>query len=135
MIMTNIKNKYGLTNDAMKDLWGRIYNEYYKLNGEPEYRGTVLGNKLKLFLNGNKEYDIHELAKALIKSPTVKNSVYYEMHEHYQIELTSSCDKGEAVAWMKGWMVDAVALGDGKANTNLRAMYLAAYETYMSLTA
>lgn len=50
------------------------------------------------------------------------------------VELTMSCDKDEAIAWMKGWMEDAIAYGISTKNRDWQHKFLAAYDLFNSLT-
>jgi len=112
----------------VRDLW----EMYYKDIGRSGTIATV-GRNGRCHVPGGKEYSIHDLARAIEKDPAVKASPYYKAHDHCQIESTMSCDKDEAIGWMRRYMSMALSDGNGSLDINLRAMFLAAYDTYMSL--
>ena len=61
-----------------------------------------------------------------------KDPEYKDAHNIF-IDLTMSCDRGEAMNWMMEWVVDAVAYGFQTGNTDWQHKFLAARDILNSL--
>lgn len=87
-------------------------------------------------LNVPKFADADALAAKINNADDIRKSVYYHNAQEEDIELTMSCDKGEAKMQLKNFMEAAIWQGircrDGR-NNQLRAEYLAAYDLYKSI--
>ena len=57
----------------------------------------------------------------------------YEDAKHTFIELTMSCDREEALGWMRFWMVNALAYGIATKERDWQYKYLAAYDLQKSI--
>ena len=80
--------------------------------------------------------DMLEKFKAQIEtnhSDIRQSAEYTESHDLF-IELTMSCDKDEAIMWMKAWEYDAIAYGLSTKNLDWQHKFLAAYDICNSLT-
>ena len=80
-----------------------------------------------------KTYEAHKVVKA-IDTPSLRNSREYKTAQSLIIDETMSCDRDEAINWMKFYMKDALRQGNGTKNEELRAEFLAAYDLYKSLS-
>lgn len=58
----------------------------------------------------------------------------YEDAKHWFIETTMSCNKNEAIEWMKYYMSNAIAYGIQTKNLDWRTKFLAGYDIFNSLT-
>lgn len=83
------------------------------------------------------QYKMNELAKKVEMSfvkagDSYQNDDYYDSQE-WMMEVTSSCDKEEAIDWMKYFMDKAVIYGKKEKNKDWKTKYLAAYDMYCYL--
>lgn len=88
-------------------------------------------------LKAKKFYDVDELANKITESnPGVdfRQNADYKDAEHWFIETTMSCDKDEAVDWMKYYMANAIAYGIQTKSLDWRTKFLAAHDLFVSLT-
>ena len=67
------------------------------------------------------------------KDTDLRQEQEYKDAQDCFIELTMSCDKDEATAWMKGWMEDAIAYGISTKNRDWQHKFLAAYDLFNDL--
>ena len=74
-----------------------------------------------------------ELWDNIRKGRAGKLSAEYTMVEDMYYELTMSCNKDEAMAWMKTWMLWARAYWYDTLNEDWKSKFLAAFDIYMQL--
>lgn len=76
---------------------------------------------------------IHDMCvKAL--GDDFRNDADYKDAKFWFIETTMSCDKEEAINWMKYYMENALAYGIETKNLDWRTKFLAAYDILQGLT-
>ena len=63
-----------------------------------------------------------------------KENADYIDAKNWFVETTMSCDKDEAVNWMKYYMANAIAYGIQTKNLDWRTKFLAAWDLFKSLT-
>lgn len=63
-----------------------------------------------------------------------KEEADYKDASFWLYEVTSSCDKKEAIDWMKYFMVNAIAYGIQTKNLDWKTKFLAAYDIFVELT-
>lgn len=84
-----------------------------------------------------KGYDIDTVAFMIDYNNPGKNyfrdTAEYEDAKDVFYEVTSSCDKDEAIHWMQYFMLNAIAYGYTK-DLNWRTYFMAAYDIFISLT-
>ena len=68
------------------------------------------------------------------KDCDAREQVHYTECKDVFIELTMSCNKQEAIKWMKYWMANALAYGIKTKNVDWQYKFLAAYDLFNSLT-
>ena len=78
-------------------------------------------------------YDLNTLA-FLIGQGGIRENVKYAETRDDLLDKTMSCNKMEAVSWMKYYMQSVIYEGDGQKNLELRCKFLAAYDIYKSLS-
>jgi len=104
-----------------------IYNRYYVLNNTDE-RVDRKGNPSMAGI----AYDLTALAGAIAGSVD-RNGKDYLDHHDWQIDLTMSCSREEAIGWLECWMMEAIFGGSGTFDPQLRAKFLSAYDLRCSL--
>ena len=62
-----------------------------------------------------------------------KDADYIDAREWF-IETTMSCNKKEAIEWMKYYMANAIAYGIQTKNLDWKTKFLAAYDIFIELT-
>lgn len=76
-------------------------------------------------------YDTNMLASLLVKrnpNKDLRSQRCYKEAEDIYYELTMSCNKGEALAWLRYWMSNAIAYGLATNDTKWGYYFLAAYD-------
>lgn len=76
-------------------------------------------------------YDANMLASLLVQrnpSKDLRTQREYREAEDIYYELTMSCDRGEALAWLRYWMANAIAYGLTTKDTKWGYFFLAAYD-------
>lgn len=63
-----------------------------------------------------------------------KEQADYKDASFWFYEVTSSCDRKEAIDWMKYFMMNAVAYGIQTKNLDWKTKFLAAYDIFVELT-
>lgn len=79
------------------------------------------------------EYRISVLADKLAKAG-VRELREYENQKSLIFDMTMSCDHGEARGWLVTFMREALSMGNGSKDNNLRGKFLAAYDILVGLT-
>ena len=77
------------------------------------------------------------LASSIEKAHTnnAREKAEYKDAENIFLDCTMSCNKSEAINWMKYWMSNAIAYGLQTRNPDWQYKFLAAYDLFNSLTA
>lgn len=76
-------------------------------------------------------YDANELEKLLIrmnKNKDLREQRDYKDAQDAFIDCTMSCDRGEAIGWMRAWIGKAIAYGLETKDTKWGYFFLAAYD-------
>ena len=84
-------------------------------------------------MKNQKYYDVGVVA-FMIDSPKIRNSPEFEAEQDRLIELTMSCNRDEAIGWMRQFMGLELANMPGSYNFHWRVRFLAAYDLYESLS-
>ena len=107
----------------------KIYENYYSLKANNSRVDRLEENSWRI---EGKTFD-HNILVKNCEASVDRSSELYEAHESTQIELTMSCNKEEAIAWMTVFMTEALAAGLGVCDVNLRAKFLTAHDIRQSL--
>lgn len=84
-----------------------------------------------------RSYDINVVSEKININDPKHN--YFRYTKEYKeasnifIDLTMSCNKGEAIHWMEKWMIDALAYGVETKDLDWRSFFMAAYDIHASL--
>ena len=65
--------------------------------------------------------------------PDIRNGKDYEDVDFRAHELTMSCDREEAIEWMKHWSIDAICYGIETKDLKWKSLFLATYDIYERL--
>lgn len=106
-------------------------NPYKFCNTKPDYTTLcIVKNKSPLDVLGTQK---PELWDSIRKGNAGKLSTEYKKAEDMYYELTMSCNKDEAMTWMKTWMLWARAYWYDTLNADWMSKFLAAFDIYMHL--
>lgn len=73
-------------------------------------------------------------AKMSFENEDYKNTDYEDAKDWF-IDSTMSCNKDEAIGWMKYYMANAIAYGIQTRNLDWKTKFLAAYDLFNELVA
>ena len=85
----------------------------------------------EIMLDKAEIYDVDYLERLLVRTnqhKDLREQDEYKKAQDIYIELTMSCDRGEAVGWMRYWMAKAIAYGLETKDKRWGYFFLAAYD-------
>lgn len=79
-------------------------------------------------------YPFHAVyTKIMLKVPDIQSSASYADAKEWIIDVTMSCDKQEALAWMNTYMVNAIAYGIETKDLDWQNKFVAAFDIMTEL--